>query len=317
MQQVEFRSGADTVRGDLYLPEGEGPFPVVVMAGGWCYVKELRQPHYALRFNDVGCAALVFDYRRLGASDGEPRQHIDPWDQIEDYRSAISFVAAQPGIDETRIATWGISYSGGHSLIVAALDPRVAAAISIVAVVDGYENMRRVHGRDGFRALLAAVEADRERRAAGEPGAYIPMSAPDHWQTVCTWPFPEVDTIFNELKASEAPRHEHRNTIESVELLLQYSVFPYLPRLLDTPVLMIVADADDLTLWDKEIEAFNLIPTPRKQLAVIGGTDHMDIYSDLSHLDIAAARCAQWLSGELGSSRSGERATGETVAAST
>jgi len=317
MQQVEFRSGADTVRGDLYLPEGEGPFPVVVMAGGWCYVKELRQPHYALRFNEVGCAALVFDYRRLGASDGEPRQHIDPWDQIEDYRSAISFVAAQPGIDETRIATWGISYSGGHSLTVAARESRVAAAISIVAVVDGYENMRRVHGRDGFRALLAAVEADRERRAAGEPGAYIPMSAPDHWQTVCTWPFPEVDTIFNELKASEAPRHEHRNTIESVELLLQYSVFPYLPRLLDTPVLMIVADADDLTLWDKEIEAFNLIPTPRKQLAVIGGTDHMDIYSDLSHLDIAAARCAQWLSGELGSSRSGERATGEAVAAST
>ena len=46
-QAVEFRSGGEVVRGDLYLPEGDGPFPVVVMAGGWCYVKELRQPQYA------------------------------------------------------------------------------------------------------------------------------------------------------------------------------------------------------------------------------------------------------------------------------
>jgi uncharacterized protein len=128
----------------------------------------------------------------------------------------------------------------------------------------------------------------------------MPMSAEDHWQTVCTWPFPEVNQIFNELKATEAPRHEHRNTIESVELLLQYTVFPYVPRLLDTPTLMIVGDDDDLTLWDKELEAFNLIPTQHKRLAVMGGTDHMDIYADVSHLDIAAGIGADWLAAALG-----------------
>ncbi|MHB8692100.1 MAG: alpha/beta hydrolase [Solirubrobacteraceae bacterium] len=307
MREVEFQSGGETVRGDLYLPDsGDGPFPVVVMAGGWCYVKELRQPHYARRFNEAGFATLVFDYRRLGASEGEPRQHLDPWAQIEDYRRAISYVSTLPEVDRSRIATWGISYSGGHSLIVAALDRRVKAAISVVAVVDGYENMRRVHGRDGFRALRAAIEADRARRDEGEPGEYIPMSVPDHGQTVCTWPFPEVNTIFEKLKAEEAPRHEHRNTIESVELLLQYSVFPYVRRLLDTPVLMIVTDDDDLTLWDKEIEVFNLIPTSRKRLAVIGGTDHMSIYSKLSDLDVAAMLGADWIGQELGAVRKRE-----------
>ena len=300
-REVEFQSGGETVRGDLYLPEsGDQPFPIVVMAGGWCYVKELRQPYYARAFNEAGSAALVFDYRRLGASDGQPRQHIDPWDQIEDYRSAISYVSTLPEIDADRLAVWGISYSGGHVLIVGALDRRVKAIISLVGVMDGYENMRRVHGRDGFRALRALIEADREHRAAGEAGGYMPMSVADHWQTVCTWPFPDVEEIFNELKATEAPRHEHRTTIESTELLLQYSVFPYLPRLLDTPTLMIVADDDDLTLWDKEVEAFNLIPTPRKRLAVIGGTGHMDIYSELSHLEIATAIGAEWVSDTLG-----------------
>jgi pimeloyl-ACP methyl ester carboxylesterase len=269
------------------------------MAGGWCYVKELRQPIYAEHFNAAGLAALVFDYRHLGASDGEPRQHIDPWDQIEDYRTAISYAAGLPEIDESRIAVWGISYSGGHALIVGAIDQRVKSVISIVGVMDGYENMRRVHGRDGFRRLCALVEEDRERRVAGEPGGYMPMSVADHWQTVCTWPFPEVSEIFNDLKASEAPRHEHRNTIHSVELLMQYSVYPYVPRLLDTAVLMIVADGDDLTLWDKELEVYNSIPTTRKQLSVIGGTDHMDIYSDLSHLEVAARIGAEWAQSTL------------------
>jgi uncharacterized protein len=310
-REVEFRAAGTVVRGDLYLPEtATGPVPIVVMAGGWCYVKELRQPLYAEHFNKAGVAALVFDYRRLGASEGEPRQHIDPWAQIEDYRAAISFAAGLPEVDSERIGVWGISYSGGHALIVGALDRRVKSVISIVGVMDGYENMRRVHGRDGFRRLQALVEADRERRAGGQPGDYMPMSVDDHWQTVCTWPFPEVREIFNELKATEAPRHEHRNTIESVELLMQYSVYPYVGRLLDTAVMMIVADDDDLTLWDKEIEVYNLIPTARKRLAVIGGTDHMDIYSDVSHLEVAAKIGADWAFETLGS---GSQVTAPTL----
>ena len=59
-REIEFLSGGETVRGDLLLPDGEGPFPVVVMAGGWCYVKELRQPQYAAEFVRRGFAALIF-----------------------------------------------------------------------------------------------------------------------------------------------------------------------------------------------------------------------------------------------------------------
>ena len=88
------------------------------MAGGWCYVKELRQPQYAAEFVRRGFAALIFDYRYLGASDGEPRQHLDPWKQIEDYRNAISYLETRPDIDSDRVGVWGISYSGGHVLIL-------------------------------------------------------------------------------------------------------------------------------------------------------------------------------------------------------
>jgi hypothetical protein len=90
---IEFLSKGAKIRGDLVLPSGAGPFPLLVMGGGWCYVKEIVMPHYAEAIVDAGCAVLMFDYRCLGASEGEPRQHIDPWAQIEDYKNAISYAA--------------------------------------------------------------------------------------------------------------------------------------------------------------------------------------------------------------------------------
>ena len=95
---VEFRSEGIRVRGHLYLPDGKGPHPALAMAGGWCYVKELVQPHYAAAFNRVGCAALVFDYRHLGSSDGAVRQHLDPWEQLAEHYPPALVEAARVAI---------------------------------------------------------------------------------------------------------------------------------------------------------------------------------------------------------------------------
>jgi fermentation-respiration switch protein FrsA (DUF1100 family) len=298
-ESVEFQSGGETVRGDLYMPEGPGPHPIVVMAGGWCYVKELVQPRYAELFAEAGVAALVFDYRCLGASDGLPRQHIDPNAQIEDYRNAISYVERRDDLDSDRIGAWGISYSGGHSLIIAATDRRVKAVCSIVPVIDGWVNMRRVHGMEGFRALRKVIEEDREARFDGAEGGYIAMSTTKVGQEICTWPFPETYEAFKKLQETVAPRHDHRNTIESTEMLLNYSVFPFVPRILKKPVLMIVADEDDLTLWDKETEAFKAIGSQDKELFVTPSVSHMALYSDRSALEIAAERATAFFERKL------------------
>ena len=178
VEQVSFTSAGETVRGDLYLPQGPGPHPVVVMAGGWCYVKELRQPQYAEEFASRGLAALVFDYRRLGVSDGEPRQHIIAWDQIEDYRNAISYLESRDDIDGGRVGAWGISYSGGHVLILGAIDSRVKVVVSNVPVIDGWDNMNRVHGSERMRRLQQLVLDDRRKRFATGEHSYVGMSAP-------------------------------------------------------------------------------------------------------------------------------------------
>jgi hypothetical protein len=299
-RDVEFKSEGEVVRGHLYTPDDvDGPYPILVMAGGWCYVKEMIQPSYAEVFVKNGFACLIFDYRRLGASEGTPRQHLDPWDQIEDYKNAITFARTLDDVDPDRLGIWGISYSGGHVLIIGATDPRVRCIVSNIPVVDGWDNMRRVHGTMGFRKFQEAVMKDRESRGLTGEYGYMDMAG-DATENLVTWPFPETREIFLDLKEKQGPAHEHFNTIASAELLMNYNVFPYVGRILSTPTMMIVADNDDLTLWDREIEAFNGIASTRKKLFVIPETTHMTLYSDKSRLEIAADAAAEWFQQYLG-----------------
>jgi uncharacterized protein len=293
-RDVEFRSEGTRVRGHLYLPEGAGPHPALAMAGGWCYVKELVLPEYARAFAEAGIAVLAFDYRNFGESDGEPRQHVDPWAQIEDYKNALSHLETLGEIDPHRLGVWGISYSGGHVLIVAATDPRVKCVISNIPVVDGQLTMKQVHGALAYRRLAATILEDRRKRAVSGAHGYLPMSSADPANELSTWPFPEVKEAFAALQRTVAPNHQHRNTIASIELLESYDVTPFLPRILLPPVLLTVAERDDITLWQEEIRVFGEIATPNKQLFICRDTTHMTLYSNLTRLELLAREGCAW-----------------------
>ena len=113
------------------LKQGE-KHPAIVMAHGFSAVKEMNLDGFARRFAEAGFIVLVFDYRFLGASEGEPRGQIFYYDQISDYQNAITWVSLQSEVDPERIGIWGTSYSGGHVLCVAALDKRVKAVVAHV-----------------------------------------------------------------------------------------------------------------------------------------------------------------------------------------
>jgi cephalosporin-C deacetylase-like acetyl esterase len=297
---VEFQSEGQTCRGWLYRPQGEGPFPAVVLAGGWCYVRELVMPYYAEAFAQAGIAALVFDYRNLGVSDGDVRQHLDPWAQIRDYRNALSFLERLDDIDADRLGVWGISYSGGHALILGATDPQVKCLVSQIPVIDGYENMRRAHGSVGYRRLWRTILDDRALRY-DKPGErlHIPHATADPAADLGTWPFPETYHTFKALKETEAPLYQNSSTVESVDLLLEYDVVPFTRRIYDVPSLVIVAEADDLTLWDLEIGAYHQIPTAKKKLVTLPHTTHMTLYSDQGKLRAAAEHATAWFTEHL------------------
>lgn len=299
-RKVQFKSEEHNLSGVLILPENaSGPVPLIVMGGGWCYVKEIVMPHYAKAIVAAGAAVLMFDYRNFGESEGDRRQHIDPWEQIEDYRNAISFAETLSEIDANRIGVWGISYAGGHVIAVAAIDNRAKIAISNIPVVNGFETMRRVHGSIRFNDLEEALLEDRRARARGEAGGKMPMSSATPPTELSTWPFPTIKKVFLDIKDREAPNHEHWSTMESTELLLNYDVAPFARRIYDKPILVVVAEGDEITLWDLEIETYNSIPSGRKQLAVISRVSHMSLYSQQDHLSRAGSVAAEFVKKHL------------------
>ncbi|MBU1251375.1 MAG: alpha/beta hydrolase [Actinobacteria bacterium] len=294
-RDIEFRSGGDIVRGWLYTPdEGEGPFPTVVMAGGWCYVKEIVQPHYADMFADHGIAAVLFDYRNFGDSDGERRQHIDPHMQIEDYRNAISFAETLDEVDEKRIGSWGLSYSGGHSLILAAIDSRVKVAVSQIPVIDGYLNMRLANGTVHFRRLEAALLEARRRLFTTGEDTMVPHFTRDAESEISAWPNADGYELFEGFRRTVAPNYSLDATAESIDLLMQYDVRPFAKRIVDTPTLVIVAENDDVTLWDEAMVAYQSIPTSAKEFVIIDKSDHLALYSNQTLLERAAAAATRW-----------------------
>ena len=165
IENVTFNSDGLKLVGHLYVPENvKPPYPCVVMGGGWCYVKELIQPEYAQFLADAGYAALSFDYRNLGESEGQVRQHINPWEQIDDLINAVTYVCDREDIDDNRIGIWGISYAGGHVFPVAALDPRIRVIMSVVPMLDGWYNTLRANSNVGLRELWDIVAKDRVER---------------------------------------------------------------------------------------------------------------------------------------------------------
>jgi dienelactone hydrolase len=299
-KDIEFKSRGVTCRGWLYTPDkGKGPFPVIVMAGGWCYVREIVMPQYAEMFSKAGLAALLFDYRNFGESDGEPRQHINPYEQIEDYKNGMCFVEALNEIDSERIGIWGISYSGGHVLILGGTDPRVKCIAAVVPCVDGWSMQKRNHSNLIFRELRKLVMEDRRKRYEnGGVGGTIPMSSLEPG-VLSVWPMEELNEVFVKLQQTVAPNHKHWSTIESLENIWNYNVFSYLPRILNIPTLMVVGEEDDITPWDDQINAFNTIATPKKELFVIPKSSHMTLYSNKTHVEIAAEVCTNWFTEHL------------------
>jgi hypothetical protein len=130
---VEFSSQGATLRGFLMTSTADDVSarrPCVILGHGTSATLQMVAIEYARSFARAGLAALIYDHRNLGSSDGEPRGEINPWVQCRGFLDALSFAETQPEVDAERIALWGDSFAGGEVLLVAACDPRPKAVIA-------------------------------------------------------------------------------------------------------------------------------------------------------------------------------------------
>ncbi|MGF1716693.1 alpha/beta fold hydrolase [Photobacterium chitinilyticum] len=137
-QQVNFPSQGMSISAHLYMPENlsSTPSPIIILCHGFCGVKELLLPVFAERFAKQGYAALTFDYRGFGDSDGEPGRLV-PALQVEDIHAAIDWASTQKNIDASRIGLWGTSFGGANAIIAASQNQSVQCVVAQLTFADG------------------------------------------------------------------------------------------------------------------------------------------------------------------------------------
>ena len=283
-----------TLRGWLYTPDrGSAPHPTVVMAHGFSAVKEQTLDELAEVLASHGLASVVYDHRNLGASDGTPRQDIDPVAQLRDMRTAITFAETRDEVDPARIGIFGSSYSGAHVLVVAATDQRVRCVVSQVPLINGFANITRLTTADGFLGLLDNLDAERRARFAGAAPVTIPVCSKDPAEPAA-FPGEFTYNYFHHYTA-KAPNWRNECTVRSLDLALGYDVTGFMERIAPTPLLMILASVDTTTPTDLALAAFDRAHEPKQVMIVTG--QHYDVY--VEKFDETSRAAAEWFSAHL------------------
>src|SRR5712671_346534 len=166
-------SSGDAIEGWVYLPEGSGPHPAVVMAHGIGAIKAGGLAPFAERFRDEGFVAITLDYRNFGGSGGQPREWLSVPRQREDYSTVIGWAVEQSYIDSRQIIVWGTSFAGMHVLELAVADKRLAAAVAQAPLTDGLAAAMMSKPKNGAR-LFALALLDCVGSLFGRQPIYIP-----------------------------------------------------------------------------------------------------------------------------------------------
>ena len=270
----------------LYLPKREASrSPAITMAHGYAAVKEHGLAKFAEAFADAGFVVLLHDHRTFGTSGGEPRQDVDPWRQVADWRRAISYLESRPEVDPDRIGLWGTSYAGGHALVLGATDRRLACIVAQVPTISGYQQGLRRIAPESVAALEGALNDDERAQLRGEPPRCQAIVNADSAVPAAYRTKEAIDFYLQPL--GEGTKWENAVTARSTQLARMYEPGAWVSRVSPTPLLMVVASHDAITLTDLALAAYERALEPKRLVVISGG--HFAPYLSEFHISSDAA----------------------------
>tara|TARA_A100001037_G_scaffold181685_1_gene162767 strand:+ start:294 stop:1190 length:897 start_codon:yes stop_codon:yes gene_type:complete len=270
-QPVSFYSEGHKLDGDLYLPEGLATSDIragVVLCHGYTGVKDLYLPDNARVLCEAGYLVLTFDYKGWGKSEGT-RDRLAPYSRVADVQAAITFLGAQPQVDEDAIGIYGTSYGGATVVWTAAIDQRVQCVVSVVGVGHGQRWMRSVRRPDEWVDLQERSKNDRVQRTMSGESERADRSEillPDRQSAAL----------------AAAARKNNPNAINTLPLdyideTLQFHAEWVVDKIAPRPVLFITTDDDRLVPPKESISLYEKAGEPKK-LINLKGYGHYEVY---------------------------------------
>jgi len=285
---VEFEvDGGVKLRGWLFVPPGEGRRPAITMAHGYAGVKEHGIEPFAKAFAEAGFVVLLHDHRGFGASEGTPRQDVDPWRQVADWRRAISYLESLDVVDPKRIGLWGTSYAGGHAIVLGATERRLRAVVAQVPTISGFEQGLRRIPPESVHLIEEMFAEDDRAQLRGEPPRRQAIVSAD---PAVAASYRAKDAIDFYLQPVPEGAWENDVTVRSTRAARMYEPGQWIARVSPTPLLMVVATHDTITLTDLELAAYERALEPKRLVTIGGG--HFDPY--LGGFKTSSTAAVEW-----------------------
>lgn len=292
---VDVYSDGTRMSGTLWKPKNAGgaKLPAILLCHGFGGKRAHLDYSYAPKFAQQGFIVLTFDYRGWGDSDGvlvsigkqpkpDPatglvsvnakpvRRIVDPEWQLRDADSALNFLLSEPDVDTSRVGVWGSSYGGGHALVLATRDNRVACVVSQIGSINTHANWVNRHPQ--YRGV-AAIHDLAAKHARGQVNVWD-ISKPHGLDGMPNLP----KTVF-----------EHtRNTLQAA-------------REIQVPVMILAAENEELFMNSKNSELVYNMMKDRvpAELDYLPGK-HYDAYGGESYKK-GVKRALDWFTVYLGS----------------
>ncbi|WP_329248034.1 alpha/beta hydrolase [Actinoallomurus sp. NBC_01490] len=304
MRDTSFKNGSRDIAGVIHVPadfEESEKYAAIVCVHPGSSVKEQTAGIYAARMADKGYVALAFDASFQGESGGEPRHVEDPAARVEDIRCAVDFLTTLSYVDENRIGVLGICAGGGYAVNAAMTEHRIRAVGTVAAVNIGRAR-REAGGAGSAIEMLEAVGEQRTLEArGGEPliTNWIPNSPKEAEEAGVTG----LDSL-EAVDYYRTPRGRHERAsnqlrFTSVASVLAFDAFHLVEELLTQPLQIIVGNRiGEFGSYQDGHELFQRA-TGEKDLFVIDGASHYDLYDRPEHVGQAVEKLAAFYGDNL------------------
>lgn len=268
-RDLTFYSAGLRLAATLYTPETSGAkkLPAVVLCHGLRCNRKIVLPGFAKAFAAEGFAALAFDYRGFGESEGK-KWRLVARERVEDIVAATTFAGLQPEIDPSRIALFGISYGASNAISAAAIDPRPNAVIAQGGFGDGDRWLRVGRPLWEYWEFRRRIEADRARRVTTGESEYV-----DAFDIIRPTPAEEA---YRSGAATKALTVEM--PLETADDLLTYKPELEVHRISPRPLFVIGAELDYIVDVQESHRLFEKALEP-KRLHILSGLSHTEPYS--------------------------------------
>ncbi len=273
-----------TLAADLYRPKGaEGKLSAIAVAGPFGAVKEQASGLYAQKLAEMGFLTIAFDPSFTGESGGEPRYVASPDINTEDFCAAVDYLSVREDVDPGRIGILGICGWGGMALNAAAIDTRIKATVSSTmydmsrVIANGYFDSMSEEDRQALRRRLNAQRTADYRNGSYALAGGVADSVPEDA------PFFVKDYYdYYKTKRGYHPRSLNSNGGWNVTSALSFLNMPLLTYIGEIENAVLVIHGEKAHSRYFSTDAFARLKGDNKELLIIPGAVHTDLYDNLS-----------------------------------